>query len=273
MYKSAEQRCPARANWVQPRSMSNWLTGVGRPLAGKPKWRLVCFPYAGGGPGVFRGWSELLPQDVEILCAHLPGRESRIADFPETDFNLVVSELVGALSELLPAPTLFFGHSLGGLLAYEVAFRLTRTQSVNAPVRMVLSGCCPPGVEKHLDAIPAWLLPEQQFIDKLRELNGTPEEVLASKELLSLYLPILRADFQLASNARQALRPGLGLHTHVLGGVEDVEATEEDLQQWRAYLSTTPQVTMFPGGHFFLRENSHAVCAVVAKQLGEVGLK
>ena len=271
MRETAEQHVPARAVCKQPVRKGTWLAALQRAVSMPSPVRLVCFPYAGGGPGVYRSWPALLPKEIEILCAHLPGREACIADVPQTDFESVSGELVRAVCELPVTPTLFFGHSLGGLLAYEVAFRLARAASPHAPVRLILSGCAPPQVKKGKDEGPGWLLSEEQFIEKLRELNGTPEEVLTSREFLDLFLPMLRADFRLAYNARQALRSGLSVDTHVLGGAEDAEAAQDDLEQWREYLAKDPKVTIFRGGHMFLNEDPQAVCNVVAKHLRELG--
>jgi hypothetical protein len=41
----------------------------------EPRARLVCFPYLGGEPSVFRGWTSFLPADVE-LYAYVPQRTS-----------------------------------------------------------------------------------------------------------------------------------------------------------------------------------------------------
>lgn len=246
--------------------MTRWLASL-QAASAAPRLRLVCFPFAGGGPAVYRQWPRLLPREVEILSAHLPGREGRIADALEIDPDVVAAELVSAIACLAPAPTLFFGHSLGALLAYEVAFRLSRAGSVHTPRRVVLSGCAPPHAGRHRDEGPAWELPDDLFVGRLRELEGTPEEVLASRELLELYLPVLRSDFHLSHNAKMALQPGLAVDVHVLGGVNDIEATGEDLRQWKAYLGGEPPMTLFAGGHFFLAENPQQVCAFVHRQL------
>lgn len=191
-------------------------------------------------------------------------------DAPETDIEAVATQLVSAVLDLQVAPTVFFGHSLGGLLAYEVAYRLLETNERYAPKKVVLSGCSPPHIEKDEEDGPVWELSEESFIERLRRLDGTPEEVLGSRELLDLFLPVLRADFQLAYNAREALKRGLRADTHILGGLEDVEATEAHLKQWQQYLTNEAALTMFPGSHFFLNDHPQQVCAILEKHLMSV---
>lgn len=247
-------------------SKGEWLTRLRSVQS--PLHRLVCFPHAGGGPSMYQSWSRILPPGVEIVCAHLPGREARMADQLESNFDLVSEALVVALSELKPVPTFFFGHSLGGLIAYEVAFRLRSHESRHTPSGIVLAGCCPPHIAKHPSEEPVWTLSDELFIEKLRDLDGTPEEVLESKEILEIFLPILRSDFHLAQNARAIIQTGLDIHVQVFGGADDKEATAADLAEWRRYTTMDTRVTVFPGGHFFVNEYPEDVCCVLTQAMG-----
>ena len=100
--------------------MSRWWY---RPkgTAVDPRLRLFCFPYAGGWPGVFRPWAARLPADVELVAVRMPGRESRFAEQPYTDWFTLTNDVAAALGPLLDVPFVLFGHSFGGMLAYEMA--------------------------------------------------------------------------------------------------------------------------------------------------------
>jgi surfactin synthase thioesterase subunit len=91
-----------------------------------PRLRLFCFPYAGGGASIYRTWPDDLPRDVEVCAIQLPGRERRLSEPPLRSLQKAVEILVGVMRPYLDLPFALFGHSMGALLAYEVA-RLTQT--------------------------------------------------------------------------------------------------------------------------------------------------
>src|SRR5207248_8086141 len=94
------------------------------------KLRLFCFPYAGGGSSVYRGWAERLPRDVEVCLAQLPGREARLRETALTSLSQIVDELAEHIKPYLDKPFAFFGHSMGAMIAFELARRLRRSYGV-----------------------------------------------------------------------------------------------------------------------------------------------
>jgi surfactin synthase thioesterase subunit len=209
-----------------------------------------------------------MPREVEILAVHLPGRETRISETPGSGFAATVDSIVTALQQLAPLPTVYFGHSLGGLMAFETARRLEQKVLGEAPLQIFLSGCSPPHVDKNGEDGPTWRLDDVRFIDRLRDLNGTPHEVLDSPELLELFMPLLRADFQLADEARESIRGRTRIPIVVFGGTDD-EITRDELQEWERYATAPVPVHMFPGGHFFLNTRSEAVCSAVGTRIAD----
>lgn len=227
--------------------------------------RLICFPYAGGGSASFRPWARLMPEEIELVCLQMPGREARIVEPPRTDISTLVAEIVHALGKLPVMPTAFFGHSLGSLIAYEVANVVQG--STSAPRKLLLSGCSPPHVRKdEKDEEPIWQLPDDAFLEKIRELNGTPEEVLSNLEMMDLVMPILRADFRLAEGIDMTPRQ-LPIPICAFGGKEDPEASEDDIREWKHYSSTAFNYRMFPGDHFFINSYQEIVCRAVIDEL------
>ena len=242
-----------------------WLARIG-PARSSAAVRLVCFPYAGGGPSVFVRWQDCMPREVEILAVHLPGREARFKEQPDSDFAATIDSIIDAVRHLLPLPTVYFGHSLGGLMAFETARRLEQRDLGETPLQLVLSGCSPPHIDKSGEDGPIWRLGDTRFVEKLRELNGTPQEFLDSPELLELFMPLLRADFRLADEARRSIRGRTGIPMAVHGGTDD-EITLEELQEWQRYATEPVPVQMFPGNHFFLNTGREAVCAAVRARI------
>lgn len=248
-------------------SESAWLTRI-RPSQA-PMVRLVCFPYAGGGPSVFWQWRDLIPSEAEIISVHLPGRERRMGDELCSDFPTAIKNIVAAVKRLEPLPTVYFGHSLGGLMAFETAQQLEAEGWHTLPLKLVLSACYPPHIDKSGGRGPVWKQDDAHFIEELKSLNGTPEEVLKSPELLELFLPLLRSDFQLVHEARTSIGGRIKLPLAILGGTDD-NITPDELQQWADYTSGPVSLQMFPGDHFFLNNHRNLVCSSVWSHTAEV---
>jgi medium-chain acyl-[acyl-carrier-protein] hydrolase len=87
---------------------------------------------------------------------------------------------------------------------------------------------------------------------KLRELNGTPEEVLENDELMQLLLPVLRADFALCETYVYRPEPPLDCPITAFGGLRDASVRREHLEAWREQTTSSFLLHMFPGDHFFL---------------------
>lgn len=249
-------------------SSERWLAY--REVNPRARVRMFCFPYAGGGASAYRGWGSLLPGDVEVCPVQLPGRESRLRDKPFDAPEPLVEALADALDPYFDLPFVFFGHSMGGLLSFELARELRRRER-SLPLHLFVSGRRAP----HLPAReePIHDLPEPEFLEKLRELNGTPEEVLKHQELMKLLIPILRADF--AVNERYAFQEEepFDIPISAFGGLGDEEVTREDVESWRQHTRGRFRVRMLPGDHFFIHGTRQLVTEAVARDLAETDVR
>jgi medium-chain acyl-[acyl-carrier-protein] hydrolase len=228
--------------------------------------RLFCFPYAGGGAPVFHPWREALPPAVEVCAVQAPGRGVRLGERPFTRLLPLVAALGGAIQSLLDRPFAFFGHSIGGLIAYELAHHL-RAVDGPAPAWLFVAGCNPPQLPNPHP--PIHDLPDDDLIDELRALDGTPETVLDHKELMALMLPALRADFALLETYRYRPRPPLAMPIVAFGGADDRRAPPDGLDAWREQTSVGFELHVLPGGHFFLHSEQDRLLGVVVDALGE----
>jgi surfactin synthase thioesterase subunit len=162
--------------------------------------RLLCLPFAGGGADFYRGWSDWLPPDLEMWPVQPPGRGARMMERPLDDLAAMVHSIAEAVTPLLnDLPVIVFGHSMGALLAFELAHELA-ARSAPAPKLLILSG----------RPAPAWRLPrirhvmtDAELFEELRSFAGTPAEALNDPELMELMLPTIRADFKLVETYRQ----------------------------------------------------------------------
>lgn len=235
-----------------------WLF-LPRPVL-RPRVRLYCFPYAGGNATVYRAWPRALAADVEVCAVQLPGRGTRFNEAPITSPAQMIDALEAALGPHLALPFAFFGHSMGALIAYELACRL-RDRGGPAPVHLFLSGHSGPGLPP--SEPPAHNLPDAEFLDRLRRYGGTPEEILREPELLSLLLPVLRADFTLYETWRDAGHAPLDVPFCVLGGQDDASAGRDRLEGWRTRTRGSFALHMLPGNHFFLHSAEAALLRIL----------
>ncbi|HEY1017217.1 MAG TPA: alpha/beta fold hydrolase [Herpetosiphonaceae bacterium] len=210
--------------------------------------RLFCFPYAGGGASMYRTWATAVPADIDLCSVQLPGRENRIAHTPISRWHPLVETLAAELGPFLDRPFAFFGYSMGALISFELARALAQANAP-APAHMHVAAYRAPQLPSATPAIHH--LADAQFIAELRQLKGSPEDVLNNAELMELILPVLRADFAVCETHSCAPGPLLSCPLTVLGGLDDPLAPRASLEAWATHTSGAFQVRMYPGGHFF----------------------
>ncbi|HEX8692609.1 MAG TPA: alpha/beta fold hydrolase [Longimicrobium sp.] len=246
----------------RPGGLGSWVM-VPRP-APSARLRLFCFPYAGGGASIFYPWARLLPPEVELCAVQLPGREARLSERPIGDLAELTDRLYDALLPYFDRPFAFFGHSNGGLMAFELARKLRR-EGRRGPVHLFVSGR--PAPQLALDEPPIHSLPEPEFLDALRRFQGTPEEVLQNAEIMQLISPMLRADFALGETYAYREERPLAIPISSYGGRTDDEVSEEQAAAWREQTSAEFHLKMFPGGHFFLNTDRALVLEELSREL------
>lgn len=226
--------------------------------------RLFCFPYAGGSAALFRTWAEALPPDIEVCPVQLPGRESRLLEPPFTRLELLVQTLVPVLCPYLSMPFAFFGHSMGALISFELAHQLRRQYGLG-PVYLFVSGHRAPQI---LDPdLPIHQLPESEFVEELRRLNGTPKLVLQNAELMQLVLPVLRADFALCETYVYSTEAPLDCPISAFGGLQDSGVSRDQISAWRDQTNSSFTLSMFPGNHFFLHSAQALILSAVSRDI------
>jgi medium-chain acyl-[acyl-carrier-protein] hydrolase len=242
--------CRRSLNNVMTVSTSNpWLENY-KPNP-EARTRLFCFPYAGGSARIYHTWPQRVPRFVEVCAVQLPGRDRRISEPPFSNVELLVREIADALRDYFDKPFAFFGHSIGALVSFELAHYLSENLGV-APVHIAASGRRAPHLPKEP---PIYDLPREQLIEKLRELAGTPPEVLDHPELLNLLLPLLRADFAVGDTYVFTDRPPLSCSITALGGLQDTTVPPRDLEAWKELTTGAFELRMYPGDHFFVHSD------------------
>ncbi|MFC9684237.1 thioesterase II family protein [Streptomyces sp. NPDC056948] len=241
---------------------SKWVSRIGSSRPERPL--LVLFPHAGSGPSVYQRWRSVAPLEVEILAVRLPGRETRIREALIPDLGTLVAQTADGLAEILHGRRFaFFGHSVGALVAYELAL-LRRRQGLPGPVCLGVSGYPSPQVR-----IPDPLHeePDDTLLGFLLERRYVPQTLLAQQGFLEMFLPILRADFALAGGYRLRDERRLSCPIHAFAADADPFAAPHELEGWAELTESEFSLDLFPGDHFYLFDSGSAILQKVTKPL------
>ncbi len=250
---------------------SPWI--VRRPGAIAGHRRIYAFAHAGGSATAFLAWQVALPSGVEIRAVQLPGRGMRLAEDPLTTITALAGEVAQAIADDVcsaPGDFALLGHSLGSLLAYEVAHLLrSRHPAVKRPMRLFLLGSAAPRHRR--PRAPIHTYDDGRFVEALQHYQGTPPELLQHPELMELALPALRADFQLVFDYQRPDHAQLDSPLSLMGGLADPIASPAEVAAWAEETSALCSTHWFEGGHFFLQGPQAAeVVAAIAIQMQEL---
>lgn len=208
--------------------------------------RLFCFPHAGGGAAAFSGWTA--PR-FRCCPVRLPGRESRLAEAPFQRMEALVDALAGAVTPYLDRPFAFLGHSMGAAVAFELARELRR-RGLAQPAALIVSAARAPRFRRN--HVPPPAPSDEELLEQLRKLEGTPPELLEDPAALRALLPALRADTTLYRNYVYAEDAPLACPIRAFGGERDPNIGRAHLEAWAGETTGTFEAALLPGGHFFL---------------------
>ena len=242
-----------------PASAGNrWLARPRR--AHETTSRMFCVPHVGAGAAAFNPWIPLLPAEVELCGVRLPGRESRLREPLAQDWREVVDSLQEAVTPLLDLPYVLLGHCSGSVLTYELARRLVDAGN-RAPEIVVLSSA--PGPSARRIDEPLHLLPHQELLEQVVAFGGMPAEILDDPELMTMFEPILRADYRVIERLEYSTGKPLDAPITVIGGKHDEFVSEESMAAWATETSREFSLHLLDAGHYILNEAGPLVADVV----------
>jgi surfactin synthase thioesterase subunit len=264
MTNTADRAAGDGSRWVR-----RWPSGAG---GDDPPVRLVCFPHAGGAATAFAPLARVLAGRIDVAAAQYPGRQERLAE-PGLDSITALAEAIRPeLRDLLDRPFALFGHSMGALVAFELASLLEHEPApdldpdpARAPlVGLFASGRRAPSTQRNENVHRGG---DAGLLREVARLGGTPLELLADDDVQAMMLPALRADYKAIET--YAWRPGPALECPIwaLVGGDDPLTTEREAAAWGAHTTGTFELHTFPGGHFYLAEHWPEVADLVAAKL------
>jgi surfactin synthase thioesterase subunit/NAD(P)-dependent dehydrogenase (short-subunit alcohol dehydrogenase family) len=264
------------------RTLANGWLVVPRPRAAA-RIRLVCFPYAGGGPPAFQSWASEVPPSIELGILHTPARGARLREAPILKMHDLADAAAAAIAPCLTTPFAFFGHCLGALLMFEVAQRLRRHHGLH-PTRLFVSGARAPQfynaaqIETDvlqyspLPGVPGQDLPDAMLLDMLRDLNfDTSAALFDDEEMRRIMLPAVRADLAVNNTYAYATQAPLDAPITAIGGRVDPYVTGEHVLGWRGHTSKGFRCYFRPGDHYFMERERPFLIRTVVDELTDDG--
>ncbi|ASJ53772.1 putative thioesterase [Brevibacillus formosus] len=243
-------------------SQNRWLLSA--KMTAEAEMLLFCFHYAGGHAGIYRDWQKKLPVQIGVCPVQLPGRSNRFLEPCYTDLSEMIRDLAEALLPYLNRPFAFFGHSMGTLVSFELARYLRKHYNLK-PQHLFASGYHAPHLPDPGEAIHH--LPDQEFLEGVRTMNGTPKEIFEDKEILDMLLPTLRADFTICETYRYQDEEPLEFGLTAIGGWQDPDFSVAHLEAWGDHTNAAFQTYILEGDHFFIHSQQDQVLTIVGSTL------
>ncbi|WIX77047.1 alpha/beta fold hydrolase [Amycolatopsis carbonis] len=226
--------------------------------------RVVCFPHAGGSAPFFKPMALALAPDVDVVAVQYPGRQDRRHEPPMDRISDLADGISAAMDGILDRPLTFLGHSMGAVVAFEVARRLADDPRFRL-VRLFASGRPSPALSR-----PGRVhrLDDDGLVAEIESLGGTDTRLLREPEIRAMILPAVRADYRAVETYRFDAGKPLDSPITALIGTDDPHTTVAEAQDWATHTTAPCELVEFPGGHFFVVDHASRIVDLVASRHG-----
>ena len=234
---------------------SDWFSFYGNKKQAKA--RIFAFPYSGAGSSIFHSWAKKMESSgIQLVGVQLPGRENRFGENLIDDLPSLLENILQEIRNLTDKPYAFFGHSMGGLIAYELS-RKIHAENLHLPKHLYVSAFRSPELEN--TNRPMAILNDDDFLSEIVNYGGMPNEVLENKEFLEIFLPILRADFLLTEYYSYKEGSILTIPISVFSGSEDNIVHPEQMNNWKSKTNKEFNHYKYCGKHFFINDHVDSI--------------
>lgn len=222
---------------------------------------LFCLPYAGASEAIYYSWKKYLNTNIELYPIELKGRGKRFNQAFYESLEEAVDDIFNKIKDkIVDTDYTIYGHSMGSLLAFELYYKII-SENLRKPKHIFFSGYKAPSILRKKENI--YTLPNNDFMKKVIELGGTPEEIANNKELLELFLPIIRSDFRILEKYDYKEREEkIECDVSIMNGKQDSINLEEILA-WRNHVSKGFKVYNLEGNHFFINNNVENITNII----------
>lgn len=218
---------------------------------------LVCLPFGGSGAGFYRAWAKEDVPGVHVVPLQLPGREELFLDEPYKDVAHAVGELVPQALRMIGdnGPVALFGHSLGAVLAYEMAVAL-EARGFERLQHLFVSGSPGPWSGRKERATG---LADEAFLEQVARFAGYRHQAFEDPGLREVLLPVLRADVAMHEGYRPSSDRLLSVRVTALRGSDDELVSAGQSGEWSGVTKGRFESLELPGGHMYLVDSARAV--------------
>lgn len=243
-----------------PSERSPWIRNFQPAPAART--RLVCFPHAGGSASYYFPLSTALAPEFDVYAVQYPGHQDRYREPFVDNIDDMADEAFAALEPLADAPVALFGHSMGAVLAFEVARRLERLSGRQPALVFVSGSRAPSRLGEQRDGTD-----DSDLIGVMQDLGGTDPRVLNDPGMLATILPAFRNDYRALQRYHQGTGVGISAPVVVMTATDDPKTSVADAGAWLQHTSGGGDVHTFEGGHFYLEKQSQEVIELIAQKL------
>lgn len=235
-----------------PVETRGWFVGRNDAAAAR---RLVCFPHAGAGATAYLHWPRFMPPEMGLQIVRLPGRETRIREPPYRHIRDVVRDLAAATAVLADRPMVFFGHSLGAIVAFELVRELRRI-GLPLPCHLYVSGRPAPHLGARKGTKP---LTDEALVRLLRDLGGTPQVFFEHPTLVAAFLPPLRADLEMNERYEFVDEAPIEVSITAFSARGDQWVPAEAVAEWSNHTAREFALASVEGDHFSVVQEPQAL--------------
>lgn len=216
--------------------------------------KLFAFPYAFGGANIYLELAKHLDQRIQMIPLDYPGHGARMFENFSNSIQEMAQEAYERINDELYEEYSLLGYSMGGYVCYEL-YQLLKRNNKRLPSHMFIFASKAPDFQKEEDYVEDMSL--EQIREKLRKINGTPEEILHNDDLMELIAPIIRSDLSIINNyiPTPYTMGKIDCQTTIIRGREEQDSNT--CAEWSKYFLRNFEYLTVAGGHFFMFEDDH----------------